>query len=127
MRDHVLPILGPLDVFTFDRDDVERVRDELDEKIVEGRLAWKTAASVWTLVTSICSDIHALLRRGPRLRPRGRRGRLPGPSTPGFIEPALDVMGWHTLARSPLGFRHDSPLRVVVARLHPHARCWDAR
>ncbi|MGA2451637.1 MAG: hypothetical protein ABTD50_23520 [Polyangiaceae bacterium] len=47
IRDHVLPVLGPLDVRTFTRDDVERLRDALDAKIVKGELAWKTVAFVW--------------------------------------------------------------------------------
>jgi hypothetical protein len=51
MRMHVLVKLGPLDVRTFTRDDVEGLRDDLDTKITRGELARKTVASVWTLVT----------------------------------------------------------------------------
>ncbi len=68
MRDHVLPTLGPLDVRTFTRDDVEQVRDALDVKIANGELAWKTAASVWTLVTSMCSDMVNAKKRELRRR-----------------------------------------------------------
>jgi hypothetical protein len=68
IRDHVLSTLGPLDARTFTCDDVETLRDELDEKIVEGVLAWKTVASVWTLVTSICGDMVAAKKREFRLR-----------------------------------------------------------
>src|SRR5262249_40357328 len=57
MRDQILPTLGSLDVRTFTRDDVEQLRDALDVKISKGELAWKTAASVWTLVTNMCSDL----------------------------------------------------------------------
>jgi integrase len=68
MRDHVLPILGPLDVRTVTRDDVERVRDDLDAKIIRGELAWKTVASVWTLVTSMCKDMASAKKRAFRVR-----------------------------------------------------------
>ncbi len=68
MRLHVAPILGPLDARKFTRDDVERVRDDLDAKIVRGELAWKTAASVWTLVTSMCGDMVNAKKREFRIR-----------------------------------------------------------
>ncbi|MGA2451512.1 MAG: tyrosine-type recombinase/integrase [Polyangiaceae bacterium] len=68
LRDHVLPTLGALDVRTFGRDDVERVRDALDEKISEGALAWGSAANIWHLVTSMCRDMTAAKRRELRVR-----------------------------------------------------------
>jgi len=46
----------------------ERLRDALDKKIVKGELAWKTAASVWTLVTSICADMVNAKKREFRTR-----------------------------------------------------------
>lgn len=33
LRDHVLPLVGSLDVVAMSRDDVERVRDDLDRKV----------------------------------------------------------------------------------------------
>lgn len=68
MRIHVLSKIGPLDVRTFDRDDVEALRDDLDTKITKGVLAWKTVASVWTLVTSMCSDMVSAKKREFRTR-----------------------------------------------------------
>jgi integrase len=68
MRDHVLPTLGHLGAATFTRDDVEQLRDLLDTKITKGTLAWKTAASVWTLVTSMCSDMVDAKKRELRAR-----------------------------------------------------------
>jgi len=68
MRDHVLPTLGPLDVRTFGREDVERVRDLLDDKIAKGDLAWKTVASIWTLVTNMCDDTVNAKKRALRVR-----------------------------------------------------------
>jgi len=68
MRMHVLVRLGPLDVRTFDRDDVEALRDDLDTKITKGVLAWKTVASCWTLVTSMCADMVSAKKREFRTR-----------------------------------------------------------
>lgn len=65
---HVTPTLGPLDPRAFTRDDVERLRDGLDRSIVGGRMAWKTAANVWTLVTTICGDMVNAKRRDFRVR-----------------------------------------------------------
>lgn len=68
MRMHVLPVLGPLDAAAFTRDDVERLRDALDKKIERSELAWKTASSVWTLVTSMCADMVNAKKREFRTR-----------------------------------------------------------
>jgi len=68
MTHHVLPLLGPLDVATFTRDDVERLRDALDVKISNGDLSWKTVGSVWTLVTSMCADMVTAKKRAMRTR-----------------------------------------------------------
>lgn len=78
MRNHVLPILGPLDASKFTRDDVERLRDDLDAKIRRGwsvgaddkrrKFTWKTAANVWTLVTSMADDMVNAKKRELRTR-----------------------------------------------------------
>lgn len=73
MKHHVLPVLGLLDARTFGQDDVERLRDILDDKIklapdVEGHLSWKTAGNVWALVTSMCSDMVSAKKRDLRTR-----------------------------------------------------------
>jgi integrase len=68
MRLHVLPTLGLLDARTFTRNDIEHVRDALDDKITNGALAWTTAASCWTLVTSMCADMVSAKKRELRVR-----------------------------------------------------------
>lgn len=68
LRDYVLPVLGALDVRKFGRDDVERVRDNLDNKIAAGGIAWGTAANIWHLVTSICKDMATAKKRELRIR-----------------------------------------------------------
>jgi hypothetical protein len=68
MRLYVLPTLGRLDVRTFTRDHVEGLRDDLDTKIVKGDLAWKTAANVWTVATSMVNDMCNAKRKEFRVR-----------------------------------------------------------
>jgi integrase len=68
IRDHVLPVIGPLDVSKFTRDDVETLRDALDVKISKGELSWKTVECVWTLVTSMCGDMVNAKKRELRAR-----------------------------------------------------------
>jgi integrase len=59
---HVLDIIGSLDVRTVGRDAIERVRDDLDRKIAAGAFSWKTAANVWTVVTSMFDAMNAKKR-----------------------------------------------------------------
>ncbi len=47
---------------------MERLRDVLDAKIVEGKLAWTTVGSVWALVTSMCADMVTAKKREFRTR-----------------------------------------------------------
>jgi integrase len=78
LTNHVLPTLGALEVGTFTREDVEKLRDELDAKIrcgwsvgVNGqrrKFTWKTARNVWTVVTSMCADMVNAKRRDLRTR-----------------------------------------------------------
>jgi integrase len=68
LRLHVLPVLGRLEVAKFDRDDVERLRDALDRKIVKGALSWKTAANCWSLATSMADDMVNSKCRDLRVR-----------------------------------------------------------
>ncbi len=73
MTHHVLPLLGHLDAQSFGRTDVERLRDVLDRRIVlkEGHakhLSWRTAANIWTLVTSMCDDMVSAKHRELRVR-----------------------------------------------------------
>src|SRR5258708_34914506 len=70
---HVLDLIGTLDVRTVGRDDLERVRDDLDRKIAlpdshANHLSWKTAATVWTVVTSLFDDAMNSKKRALRVR-----------------------------------------------------------
>lgn len=78
LKQHVLPILGHLDVRAFNRDDVERFRDALDRNIASGftidaankrrTFSWKTAANCWTVVTSMCDEMVNAKKRELRIR-----------------------------------------------------------
>ena len=68
LASHVLPALGPLDVRTFGRADVEYLRDRLDAKIIRGELSWKTVANVWTVVTGMCADMVSAKKGAFRVR-----------------------------------------------------------
>ncbi len=65
---HVLPIIGADDVQSVDRERIERLRDDLDRKIVGRELAWKTASCVWTVVTSMFDDATNGKQRVMRVR-----------------------------------------------------------
>jgi len=67
-RLHILPILGALEARSFTRDDVERLRDDLDRKIARGDFSWKSAACVWTNVSSMCADMVNAKKRELRTR-----------------------------------------------------------
>lgn len=64
----VMPLVGPLDVATFTRDDVENVRDALDAKIASGALNWKTARYAWATFIKLCDDAANAKRRDLRVR-----------------------------------------------------------
>jgi len=73
LRDHILPIVATLDVATFTRDDVERVRDNIDCRIAlpkgdPNALYWKTAREAWFVFTRMCRDMMNAKRRDLRVR-----------------------------------------------------------
>lgn len=68
LRDHVLSLIGTDDVRAIGRERIELVRDDLDRKIARAELSWKTAANVWTCVTSLFDDAVNAKRRELRVR-----------------------------------------------------------
>ena len=68
LRDHVLPLVGHLSVLALGKNDVEGVRDALDDKVAQGAIGWKTARCVWTVFKSMCSDMANARRRELRVR-----------------------------------------------------------
>ena len=84
LRKHVLPVIGPLDVRTFGREDVERVVADLDRKIRldeddDARLWWKTASNVWVLLAKMCKDMADAKARALRVRDDDPAARVAPP------------------------------------------------
>jgi integrase len=70
---HVLPILGGYSIATLGRDEIERVVEDLDRKIMldvedDEHLEWKTASNVWVLVTKMFDDAVNSKRKDLRAR-----------------------------------------------------------
>ena len=73
LTNHVLPIIGPLGISAVKREDIERVVENLDRKILlteddDDHLSWKTVSNVWVLVTKMFDD--AVNSKNRRLRVR---------------------------------------------------------
>ena len=73
LTNHVLPIIGPLGISAVKREDIERVVENLDSKILlteddDDHLSWKTVSNVWVLVTKMFDD--AVNSKNRRLRVR---------------------------------------------------------
>jgi hypothetical protein len=66
---HIEPALGHLPMRDVDRRDIEVLVGELDGKVREGKLAWKTAANVWMVVTKMFNDARSA-KPATRLRCR---------------------------------------------------------
>ncbi len=128
---HVLPILGPLDATTFDRDDVERLRDDLDSKIVRGELSWKTAANCWTLLTSMCGDMVNSKKRALRTRDNSPCKDVRAPERGAdkakqFLFPS-EFLKFVSCERVPLRWRRAVALAVYMGMRDAELRCqrWD--
>ncbi|MEI8256504.1 MAG: tyrosine-type recombinase/integrase [Deltaproteobacteria bacterium] len=50
------PIIGALSMRTVARGDLERVVRHLDDQVIRGEIAWKTAQNVWAVVTRMFRD-----------------------------------------------------------------------
>ena len=128
---HVLTILGPKDASTFDRDDVERVRDDLDRKIVRGDLSWKTAANCWTLLTSLCGDMVNAKKRALRTRDDNPCKDVRAPERGAdkakqFLFPS-EFLKFVECERVPLRWRRAVALAIYTATRDAELRClrWD--
>jgi integrase len=72
-RPHIEPVLGDVHPKDWTRADCERLVTALDGKIAStggGKIAWKTAANVWSLFTSACKAASSA-KAGSGLRVRG--------------------------------------------------------
>jgi integrase len=126
MRLYVLPTLGLLDVRTFTRDDVEGLRDALDRKITRGELAWKTAANVWTLATSMANDLVNAKKREFRVRDDNPARDVKPPErgtrkAKQYLYPS-EFLTFVTCERIPLRWR-----RAVALAVYTYARDGELR
>jgi len=84
LKNHVLPIIGPRPIAKVTREDVERVVDDLDRKILldtedDEHLEWKTASNVWVIVTKMFDDAVNAKRRDLRARSDNPAKDVKGP------------------------------------------------
>jgi integrase len=73
LSNYVLPMLGRLSMHAVQRDDVERIVEELDRRIALpadhiDRISWKTASNVWVLVSKMFKDAVGAKQRDLRVR-----------------------------------------------------------
>jgi len=99
-RTHIEPKLGKRAMKSITKQDLEDLRDRLDEKKSTGELAAKTAVNVWGLVTKIFDDAH-------RGKPRAFQVR--------DDNPARDVRGPDRAARPAKQFLYPSELAQLLA------------
>ncbi|MBI2395951.1 MAG: tyrosine-type recombinase/integrase [Deltaproteobacteria bacterium] len=68
MKNHVLPVIGPLSMNAITAGHIEDIRDALDDKIRAEQLSWKTAQHVWSIVRTAFRDARNAKRRDLRVR-----------------------------------------------------------
>lgn len=68
MKNHVLGTLGPLDVATVSRRQLEELVQRLDERIVKGEIGWKVATLAWSNVRRMFKDACSAKRLELRVR-----------------------------------------------------------
>jgi integrase len=64
----ISPVLGHRPAALITVDEVETLRDELDQHVQSGSIAWKTAHNVWNVVTKLFSDMCRIKNRSLRIR-----------------------------------------------------------
>jgi integrase len=83
LKHHVFPVIGDLDMRVVAREDIERVVDFLDAKILstdqKKRIEWKTASNVWGLVTKMFDDAVNAKRKDIRSRESDPTYKVKGP------------------------------------------------
>lgn len=67
-KTHIKPVIGHNPVGAITTDDIEAVRDALDEKVRGGKIAWTTAQLVWSAVKSMFKSARLAKQRELRVR-----------------------------------------------------------
>lgn len=68
LRNWVFPMIGHLPIADVQRDELERVRDMLDESVRAEEIRWKTAENIWFVVTKLFRDAANSKVRALRVR-----------------------------------------------------------
>jgi integrase len=81
---HVLPVIGTKAMVAVEREDIERVVEALDRKILlpaehAEHLEWKSASNVWVLVTKMFDDAVNAKKRELRVRDTNPAKEVKGP------------------------------------------------
>jgi integrase len=79
LRTHLWSPLGLRPIASITSAEVEAVRDELDAKVREKRLAWKSAINVWGVLTSAFRDAYRSKDKTLRVRTDNPCTDMPGP------------------------------------------------
>lgn len=84
LRRHVRDVIGTVPIADVTRDDIERVVEDLDRKILlpvghADHLEWKTAGNVWSLITKAFDDAANAKTRALRARPDNPAKGVKGP------------------------------------------------
>lgn len=69
LRTHLYPALGARPVAAVTRDELETLRDDLDELVRDGRMAWKTALNTWGIIRKLFAEAAGAKKRELRVRP----------------------------------------------------------
>lgn len=67
-KTHIKPVIGHKAVAAITTDDIESVRDSLDRKTAEAKMAWTTAQLVWSAVKSMFKAARLAKQRDLRVR-----------------------------------------------------------
>jgi integrase len=123
---HVLDLIGPDDVRTIGREGIELVRDALDRKIAGAELSWKTAANVWTVVTSMFDDAKNSKKAALRVREDNPCNEVRPPDRGAkkqkqYLHPS-EFLRFVSCERIPLRWR-----RAVAVAVYSYARDGELR
>lgn len=67
LRNHIWPLVGKLKMQSVSKDVLEGLVEELDKKVQDGVLSWKTARNAWGTVSKLCTDAASSKTRALRV------------------------------------------------------------
>ncbi len=79
LRTHVFPVIGERSITEVARDDLEELVESLDQRVLDGEMAWKTAWNAWALLSRAFKDACAAKDRSLRVRSDNPCAGIVGP------------------------------------------------